>query len=338
MPAPAHAQKNKPQNTPKTTGHQGGAKKQRGHRDHGPQRPGDQRKPRDLNDPSVVIDDTTKQPHDYQYKKNERGATLYGPNGIQASDVKQGRIADCFLAASLGAVASAQPDAIKRAIKDNKDGTYTVRFFTIDWNGEKRAFKETVDADLPWDAMNDAPAYAKSTEQVAGKQHMELWPSILEKAYAQWKGTYDDIGHGGSSGDVMEALTGVRSSQTSTTGADDNDALWEKMKRASAAKRPMTAGSGDKDDAKYKDPKAGVYGWHAYTVLGVDEKPGKAGEKPERSVKLRNPWGKRRRDADATAVEGQEGKEKVAAEQATGEFTLSWAEFRRLYDDVTVSG
>jgi hypothetical protein len=66
---------------------------------------------------------------------------------------------------------------ITDAIKDNKDGTFTVRFYNLDWTGSKKAESVTVDADLP---MNGAsPAYAKSTES------LELWPSILEKAYAQ---------------------------------------------------------------------------------------------------------------------------------------------------------
>ncbi|MSP91966.1 MAG: hypothetical protein EXR79_09245 [Myxococcales bacterium] len=330
---PAHAKKPKPASnsaTPKP-GQPGQAQLP----GQAPVRPGEQPKPRDMADPSVVTDDATKKPEDHAYKKNERAAQLYGKNGIQASDVRQGRIADCFLAASMSAVAGARPDAIKNAIIDNKDGTYSVRFYKVDWNGEKRVSKETVDSDLPWDQASDAPAYAKSTEGgEGGKAWMELWPSILEKAYAQWKGgSYDAIGHGGNSGDVLEALTGQRSTSESTAGAEaggTNDALWAKMKKASAEKRPMTAGSGDKDDAKYKDPKAGVYGWHAYTVLGVEEK--KAGDKTEKMVTLRNPWGKRRRDGDAAAV-GDSDNEKAA-----GVFQLEWKEFRRLYDDVTISG
>ena len=341
---PAHAKKPKPASTSTTPkpGQPGQAQRP----GQAPVRPGEQAKPRDMADPTTVTDDTTKKPQDYAYKKNERGAQLYGKNGIQAADVRQGRIADCFLAASLSSVAGARPDAIKSAIVDNKDGTYTVRFYKVDWNGEKRVFKETVDSDLPWDTAADAPAYAKSTEMAegaagsagtgggAGKAWMELWPSILEKAYAQWKGgSYDTIGHGGNSGDVLEALTGQRSTTESTAGGaagGENDALWTKMKKASADKKPMTAGSGDKDDAKYKDPKAGVYGWHAYTVLGVEEK--KAGDKTEKMVTLRNPWGKRRRDSDAAAVGDTDN------EKAGGVFQLEWKEFRRLYADVTISG
>lgn len=283
---------------------------------------------RDIADPGVVKDQTTKADDPYAYKKNDRGAQLYGPDGIKAGDVRQGAIADCYLAAAMSSVAGAKPDAVRQSIKDNKDGTYTVRFFELDWQGQKTTHFETVDADLAHNG--DSPAYARSTEMVDGKQWMELWPSIIEKAYAAWKGSYDAIGHGGVSGDVMTALTGEPSRQQSTQGSGENDALWTKMKAASDQKKPMTAGSGDKDDPKYKDPKAGVYGWHAYTVLGVEEV--KDGDKTKRQVVLRNPWGKRRRDSDAAAVGDTENS------TAGGVFKLDWAEFRRLYDDVTING
>ena len=284
--------------------------------------------PRDLVDPGVTKDETTKQDAPYGYQKNDRGAKLYGPDGIRAVDVRQGAIGDCYLAAAMASVAGTKPDAVRQAIKDNHDGTFTVRFFELDWQGKKSAHSETVDADLPQNG--EMPAYAKSTEVVDGKQFMELWPSIIEKAYAAWKGSYEAMGHGGISGDVLTALTGEPSKQTSTSGPGEADPLWTKMKAASDQKKPMTAGSGGKDDERYKDPEAGVYGWHAYSILGVEEV--KEGDKVNRMVVLRNPWGKRRRGADAEAVGDKTN------DTAQGIFKLSWAEFRRLYDNVTFNG
>lgn len=283
--------------------------------------------PRDLADPDVVKDQKSGVKDPYEYQKNERGAPLYGPNGIQASDVRQGAIADCYFAAAMAAVASANPEAIDKAIKDNQDGTFTVTFFEVDWQGNAKPHKVTVDADLPWNKGADLPAYAQSTEKVDGKPGMELWPSILEKAYAQWKGSYDDIGHGGNSGRVMEALTGKRSKPENTTDADP---LWEKMLKATEAKKPMTAGTGAADDARYKDPEAGVYGWHAYTVLAAYEK--KEGDQVKRYVTMRNPWAVRRRSSDAAAVGDKDNA------TAGGVFDLTYDEFRRLYDNVSING
>lgn len=291
-------------------------------------------KPRDLVDPTVTKDEKTHQPDPFAYKKNDRGSKLYGPDGIKAGDVQQGAIGDCYLAAALAAVAGSKPDAIKNAIKDNGDGTYTVRFFEVGWDGKKTSHAESVDADLPQapDAATggEKPAYAKSTEVVDSKAFMELWPSIVEKAYASWKGSYEAIGNGGNSGDVMTALTGEPCRSAATAGAGENDPLWSKMLKASQEKRPMTASSGGEEDERYKDPKAGVYGHHAYTVMGVEEK--KEGAKAERKVTLRNPWAKRRRTADAAAV-GDTGNA-----TGGGVFQLSWKEFRALYDNVIVQG
>ena len=285
-------------------------------------------KPRDLVDPEVTRDEKTKQPEAYGYKKNDRGAKLYGPNGIKAADVRQGYIGDCYLASALAAVAGSRPDAIKSAIKDNGDGTFSVRFYELGYDGKKTAHTETVDADLPH--YGDRPAYANSTEQVDGKQFMELWPSIVEKAYASWKGSYDKIGHGGQSADVITGLTGEACKTAPTAGTGENDTLWLRMQKASQDKRPMTASTGGEEDPRYKDPKAGVYGWHAYTVMGVEEK--KSAGKSERSVTMRNPWAVRRRSSDAAAVGD------TTNSTAGGEFVLPWAEFRRLYDNVVIQG
>lgn len=286
-------------------------------------------KPRDLADPAVCKDEKTKAPDPYAYRKNDRGAKLYGPNGIQASDVRQGAIGDCYLASALCAVAGTRPDAIKNAIKDNGDGTYSVRFYELGYDGKKTAHVQTVDADLAHNG--DRVAYANSTETVDGKEFMELWPSILEKAYAAWKGSYDAIGNGGNSGDVITALTGEACRSAATAGAGANDPLWARMLKASQEKRPMTASTGGEEDPRYKDPAAGVYGWHAYTVMGVAEK--KVGDKTERQVTMRNPWAKRRRNADAAAVGDSAGNA-----TGGGVFVLPWAEFRRLYDNVIVQG
>lgn len=284
--------------------------------------------PRDLADPALTKDEKTGVVDPYGYKKNDRGARLFGPDGVKALDVRQGYIGDCYFAAAMAAVAGSKPDAIQQAIKDNKDGTFTVRFFELDYSGRKSAHSETVDADLPH--SGDMPAYAKSTEKVDGKDFMELWPSILEKAYAQWKGSYDKMGNGGVAGDVLTALTGERSTQTTTAGAGEADPLWARMKAASDQKKPMTAGTGGEEDPRYKDPKAGVYGWHAYTVMGVEEV--KEGDKTKRFVVCRNPWAKRRRNADAAAVGD------TTNDSSGGVFRLEWAEFRRLYDNVTING
>lgn len=56
-------------------------------------------------------------------------------NGVGLDDVIQGRIANCYMVGAFAAVAHREPETIRNAIKDNGDGTYTVRFFERSYGG-----------------------------------------------------------------------------------------------------------------------------------------------------------------------------------------------------------
>ncbi len=60
----------------------------------------------------------------YQYVSG----SLY-QNGVAATDVAQGDTGDCYLMASLAAIAKTSPATIQNMIHDNGDGTFTVRFY-----------------------------------------------------------------------------------------------------------------------------------------------------------------------------------------------------------------
>ncbi len=116
--------------------------------------------------------------------------SLYGPGGIPLdTDIAQGDIADCYFLSSLGIVAERAPQRIQAMINPNGDGTYTVRF--IDG---KTADYVTVNSMLPVDSngMFVAAGYGS----FASTSTNVLWPSLIEKAYAQlagegWSRAYD---------------------------------------------------------------------------------------------------------------------------------------------------
>lgn len=147
-------------------------------------------------------------------------------SGIDPYDIKQGGVGDCFLMASMSAVAKLDPNIIKNMIKDNKDGTFTVKLYRPIKEGKKSTVSdgsaiyttETVGLEAvevivsnkvvvdTWpgpDSKHEAntPIYAKSQDQG------ELWPLIIEKAYAKLAGGYDNI-DGGFSEEAFEVLTG----------------------------------------------------------------------------------------------------------------------------------
>jgi hypothetical protein len=250
--------------------------------------------PRDLADPTVL----TKHATDTTWKPVQDGK-LY-VDTISFDDVVQGSIGDCYLVASLSAVARANPDFIKNAIKDNGDNTFTVRFFEAG-----REVKINVDGDVAQNAFG-AARYGKS------RTGNELWVGLLEKAYAQWKGGYEAIGNGGLAGSVMTALTGRGVGYASTTGP--LDAVYERVKAAAATNKPMAAPTHGKDSGvDYSG--TGVYAWHMYTVLGASEEGG------QKYIELRNPWGRSEYGSDGTD---------------DGIFKMKLEDFGRLYKGVNV--
>lgn len=236
-------------------------------------------------------------------------------DGIDEEDVEQGAIADCYFASSMSAVAQDHPELIRDAITDNGDGTYRVRFFNDDGDAEY----VTVDDEL---YRNDAGGvlYGRGTDD------SELWPAILEKGYAQWRGGYDDIGEGGNSGDALRALTGRGVTYTRANG--DADALFETLRDGADADRPMVAGTyGEEKEKKYTD--SGISTWHAYTVLDAAE-----GEDGERWVTLRNPWGHAEFEADYETDVDWDGDGTLDGND--GIFRMRLEDFQRYYKGVHV--
>ncbi|MBX6391246.1 MAG: peptidase C2, partial [Frankia sp.] len=96
-------------------------------------------------------------------------------DGPASSDVGQGALGDCYLAAVLIAIARARPEAIGAGLRENPNGTVTVTLFR---NG--RPFPVTVTRDLP------ARGLGLDSRDLAGRP--ELWAALYEKAFARAHG------------------------------------------------------------------------------------------------------------------------------------------------------
>jgi hypothetical protein len=115
--------------------------------------------------------------------------TLFGPNGLLASDVAQGAAGDCYFLSNLAETAQQAPQDIENMFVDNGNGTYTVRFF--EYNSSTKtstADYVTVNSELPANSKGQF-VYANSDfgghSANVGNSKNVLWVALAEKAYAQ---------------------------------------------------------------------------------------------------------------------------------------------------------
>jgi hypothetical protein len=313
--------------------------------------------------PSLETDANQQEPAPLKADMGPNGKSLYPMESFtgheyfrdcpRPTDVRQGKIANCYLpgiaaavanhfdralheggdlkksnrlgaAARHGqgaaAVAKAERDELHRLIRKNEDGTWSVTFHK--WNVLAERFEpETVQVTSKLyvrpsgDLLYGAPDGALDAEDTA------FWWPMLEKAYATWKKTphlmwgtdYQYIGAGRIS--LQEALEDLVGRKSVAVGvAQAPDAAWETIQRAVRENLPAVAATyGETEDALYAN--TGVYANHTYTILDCVVKNG------VKLVKLRNPWG----DGEP---ESQEDKIN------DGIFFLPFEKFQKLFETV----
>ncbi len=259
----------------------------------------------DLKDPLVLKEHRT----DVTWKPVGVDAKLY-VDDVSADDVLQGSIGDCYLAAGISSLAAADPNLVKNAIKDNGDGTFSVRFYEgVGEGGRPKAVFVNVDSDVAAGSYGGAK-YASARDK------NELWPGLLEKAYAKWKGGYERIGNGGNASDLFEAVSG-KASNWGDVRDFKADTLFKKIQTTTASHKPVAAGTWGDSSPNANFSGTGVHGDHFYTVLGAGEENG------QKYVTLRNPWGE--------SEGGNDGKD-------DGIFKLPFNDFLKLYENIEFGG
>ncbi|MBI5508906.1 MAG: hypothetical protein HY903_09150 [Deltaproteobacteria bacterium] len=209
-----------------------------------------------------------------------------GPVGsLKPEDVIQGNIGDCFFPAATAAFAYACIAAQQKpgdCVKKQADGTYVVTFKQRDSAGKVVNVNQHVDGDL-WVRSSGEPLYGKSAGSADPKTMKLTWP-LIEKAYASWMGSFNDIGNGGAAEDILEALTG-RQGVAEDLSANQADHAWRLVKSAVDDKRPAVLSTfGESREAMYTN--TGLYADHCYSILGC-----RTAANGDRLVKIRNPWG-----------------------------------------------
>ena len=145
---------------------------------------------------------------------------------VEANDVTQGELGDCYFLAALSALAE-NPHRIKNLFHTKTvttSGAYAVRLFV---NGEPNDV--VVDDYFPYDPRPEKDCWFFSRDTTEN----EIWVQILEKAYAKMFGSYEIV-EGGKPYQALCNLTGFPSDVLYHDEINGNN-LWKMI--SNGAKR-----------------------------------------------------------------------------------------------------
>ncbi|XP_074844508.1 calpain-13 [Carettochelys insculpta] len=199
-------------------------------------------------------------------------------DGVSRFDIVQGEIGDCWVLAALGSL-TLQRQFLENVLpKDqgfqhNYAGIFHFRFWHFgDW------VDVVIDDRLPF--LNGRYL------SVQPRSRNEFWPSLLEKAYAKLRSSYQNL-HWGYLSDALVDLTG--GIQVQFLLQQPSFDLQEMAKAAAKSQCLMgctTVGGQSPGNIELKN---GLVKGHAYTVTGATEIPYRNGS--EDIIRVWNPWG-----------------------------------------------
>ena len=180
---------------------------------------------------------------------------LFGKDGPSCDDIVQHPdMGNCFMLAPLASMALQNPEYIKKHIKDNNDGTVTVKLYD-DFNGQPTYIK--VDKSVP-----DGSSYKKSFSEGA------LWVKMFEKAFIAYSikrnktNPFDALLEGDSGSKMMNAMRlEVDPPYKTESYKGKSGELFNIIKDAFNNNAIITYGK-----------LTGPYG-HNISVVGIDEAP-----------------------------------------------------------------
>ncbi len=229
---------------------------------------------------------------------------------VDWDDIDQEGLSNCYLVGTMGALARADPTFVRNMITDNGDGTFNVKLFERNPASGRLERKDQV-----VDASSFSQQAAGPGDVVGGTT--ELWPRIIEKAYAQMKGGYSKIGNGGNAEAAMEELTGREATFTPARNLSFEQ-LQGKLAFSAPVVLDMIADpKGGADDKKQKAlGDMDLVWWHSYSVVDAQVRDGVP------MVKLYNPW-----DDDPNVQPG-------SPKESDG----GWVPYQKLVDSGVVAG
>lgn len=204
-------------------------------------------------------------------------------DSISAKDIAQGAMGDCWLMAAIATLCE-RPALISNCFVTrafNPFGKYKIRLFD---QSKNKFVILTIDDYVPVNPTTLKPMYSHLITN-------EIWPLLLEKAYAKLKGSYEKL-NGGLPLDAMRTLTGYSGEHIILSNdKKSNEASFKKLQYYFNSGCLIAAGSKGQDKSRTEGRdkvKGSIVGGHAYSVLAI--KSPTLTTAPVHLLKLRNPW------------------------------------------------
>ena len=241
------------------------------------------------NESSLRLKDTKAWMTSKDYLPKELEPKLFvgsegGNPAIEAGDIDQGLLPNCWIMASVAALTEFADQLIvpmfRDEAKDSESNVYHVRLAVNGWYQW-----QIVDGYLPVQPVNHpaGPCFAKNKQQPN-----ELWVSILEKAYAKAHGSYQAL-YWGDPRDALHDLTGYPSRKIDLKM--DAGTLFKMLHYHDTNDHLMYLATMDSSKGgSDKCEQMGLTLGHVYTLIGVYEWVKSSGEKIH-LCKIRCPWG-----------------------------------------------
>lgn len=258
-----------------------------------------------------------------KYFSNQKDTPLFSHEPV-VNDLKQRMVSNCFMMAATAAIINISPDLLKSCLKDNGDGTVTVRIY----DKKKDDGGNKVYTPKYYRVRKTIPRVGVGAASMDLLSAGTLWMQMIEKAFAfhgrfkdgQFTKGYRSLWYG-KGNEFIEMLLGAPTRQQEPFTDDlDNDVFWHEVCHLQENKMVFSTGT-----LKGVSGISGLDSGHAYTVLGGEEING------ERYIKMRNPYSNHSlqyKSNNKTTHSGGLTPFSNSSDDTYGQFYITYKEFR----------
>lgn len=252
---------------------------------------------------------------------------------VNANEICQGALGDCYLVSAMASICSSPADVID--IFEEQSKITTIGGACISFYSMGKRHHVIVDTQLPFSTRSGKARFVKPRDD----DKSCWWFTLVEKAYAKQNGSYSAI-EGGNSHLALYRLVGGWPELFNLDSLEmkeriNNGTFWKNMVQWRADKDYLCCGSHPGSDTTKS--KTNIVQGHAYSILQVVEVKG------FQLLQLRNPWGDSEWNGDWSDKSPLWDKHPDIAKQLghtdvdDGMFWISFKDFCQNYSTVYVT-